>query len=85
MKWAHFHIFEIYVIAPGDILIVEATFKVRWPYHTNPTTGEQIDSEYLIKACWAKHNTGSSKPGIDTVTKVPNDIIPPRNIKDYED
>lgn len=49
------------------------------------TTGEQLDSEYLIKACWAKHNTGSPKPGIDTVSKVSNDILPPRNMKDFEE
>ncbi len=49
------------------------------------TLGEQIDSEYLIKACWAKHNTGSPKPGTDTIAKVPNDIIPTRNIKDIEE
>jgi hypothetical protein len=48
-------------------------------------TADQIDSEYLIKACWAKHNTGSPKPGIDTVSKVPGNIIPPRNMKDFVD
>jgi len=49
------------------------------------TAGEQIDSEYLIKACWAKHDTGSRKPGIDTVSKVPDNILPPRNMKDFDD
>jgi hypothetical protein len=49
------------------------------------TMGEQFDSEYLIKACWAKHNTGSPKPGSDTVSKVPDNIIPPRNMKDTDD
>jgi len=52
---------------------------------SNMTTGEQIETEYLIKACWAKHNTGSPKPGIDTVSKVPNKIIPQRNMKDLID
>ncbi len=49
------------------------------------TMGEQIDSEYLIKACWAKHNTGSPKPGIDTVSKVKSDILPTRNVTEFED
>ncbi len=49
------------------------------------TSGELTDSEYLIKACYAKHYTGSPKPGTDTVSKVPNNIIPPRNMKDIND
>ncbi len=53
---------------------------------TNYSTGfllasELKDSEYLIKACWIKHNSGSPKPGIDTVSKVPDDILPQRDNK----
>ena len=51
---------------------------------TNYSTGflsasELKDSEYLIKACWIKHKSGSPKPGIDTVSKVPDNILPQRN------
>jgi len=49
------------------------------------TAGEQNDTEYLIKACWAKHNTGSPRPGLDTVSKVPKTVLPSRNLKDLED
>ncbi|MCG9900872.1 MAG: metallophosphoesterase [Hydrotalea sp.] len=49
------------------------------------TAGEQLDTEYLIKACWAKHNTGSPKPGIDTVSKVSDDILPRRNLNNLND
>ncbi|WP_231459225.1 metallophosphoesterase [Pedobacter sp. Leaf132] len=45
---------------------------------------ELRDTEYLIKACWAKHHTGSPKPGFDTVSKVSDNIIPTRNLKDLE-
>jgi predicted phosphodiesterase len=45
------------------------------------TLHEQKDTEYLIKACWAKHNTSSPKPGTNTVSKVSNDILPDRNPK----
>jgi DNA repair exonuclease SbcCD nuclease subunit len=53
---------------------------------TNYSTGfllasEIKDSEYLIKACWIKHNSGSPKPGIDTVAKVPDNILPQRDNK----
>lgn len=48
------------------------------------TTGEQRDTEYLIKACWAKHNTGSIMPGTGSVSKVSNDILPQRNEKNLE-
>jgi|10_taG_2_1085330.scaffolds.fasta_scaffold02101_10 predicted MPP superfamily phosphohydrolase len=45
---------------------------------------EQRDTEYLIKACWIKHNKGSIMPGKVTVSKVSNDILPERNEKDLE-
>jgi hypothetical protein len=45
---------------------------------------ELKDTEYLIKACWIKHREGSPRPGVDTVSKVPNSIIPSRNIKDSD-
>jgi hypothetical protein len=43
-------------------------------------SSEVLDTEYLIKACWAKHHTGSPKPGIDTVAKVSDDVLPDRNL-----
>jgi hypothetical protein len=43
------------------------------------TTIEQKETEYLIKACWAKHKTSCPKPGIATVSKVSNGILPERN------
>lgn len=59
--------------------------NLRSNYATNfMNSSEQRDTEYLIKASWAKHNTGSVKPGIDTVSKVPKSILPERNIKDLE-
>lgn len=42
-------------------------------------SAEQRDTEYLIKACWAKHNKGSLMPGPGTVAKVSNDILPERS------
>lgn len=48
------------------------------------SSAEQRDSEYLIKACWIKHKSGSPKPGIDTVAKVPDNILPPKNNKEEE-
>lgn len=50
---------------------------LRLNYSTNYMTSAELrDTEYLIKACWAKHKTGSPKPGIDTVSKVSDDILP---------
>lgn len=46
--------------------------------------GEQLDTEYLIKACWAKHSTGSRKPGTGTISKVSDNILPRRNWSDDE-
>lgn len=48
------------------------------------TAGEQRDTEYLIKACWVKHNKGSIMPGKGSVAKVKNHILPERNEKDFE-
>lgn len=45
---------------------------------------EQRDTEYLIKACWVKHNKGIIMPGTNTVAKVSNDILPERNEKKIE-
>lgn len=45
---------------------------------------ELKQTENLIKSCWAKHNTGSPSPGIDTIGKVPKSILPKRNLKDLE-
>lgn len=45
---------------------------------------ELRQTESLIKSCWAKHNTGSPLPGRDTIAKVPNSTLPPRNLKDLE-
>ena len=48
------------------------------------TPAEQKDTEYLIKACWVKHNRGSIMPGPGTVSKVSNDVLPERVEKDIE-
>lgn len=53
--------------------------------HSHMSQSEQRDTEYLIKACWAKHTTGSPKPGIETVSKVSNAILPQRNVRDIEE
>lgn len=45
------------------------------------SSSELKDTEYLIKACWIKHKEGSPRPGIDTVSKVPDNVLPPRDIK----
>lgn len=59
--------------------------NLRTNYSTNFMSGsEQRDTEFLIKACWAKHNTGSQMPGIDTVGKVPDNILPERNMNNPE-
>jgi len=58
---------------------------LRSNYATNfLNPAEQRDTEYLIKACWIKHNKGSIMPGKDTVAKVSNDILPKKNKKDIE-
>lgn len=41
-------------------------------------------TEYLIKSCWVKHHTGTRLPGKDTVSKVSNNTLPLRIIKDLE-
>ncbi|MFR9546596.1 MAG: hypothetical protein SNJ29_13625 [Rikenellaceae bacterium] len=43
-------------------------------------TKELKDIAYLIKACIAKHDTGVELPGVSAVKKVPNDILPERNL-----
>lgn len=54
-------------------------------YSTNfLSSSDQRDTEYLIKACWAKNKTGSPMPGIDTVAKVPDNILPERGINNTE-
>lgn len=59
--------------------------NLRTNYSTKFLSGsEQRDTEYLIKACWVKHNTGSPMPGIDTISKVSDDILPERNINNTE-
>lgn len=65
----------------GDIYVTLANNYAS----SHMTAGEQIDTEYLIKACWAKHNTGSPKPGIDTVSKVSDDILPQRNLNNLSE
>jgi hypothetical protein len=45
---------------------------------------EQRDSEFLIKASWAKHYNGTTKPGIGTVAKVPDRILPKREADDND-
>jgi hypothetical protein len=49
------------------------------------SASELKDSEYLIKACWIKHNSGSPNPGIDTVSKVPDNILPQRDDKNIDE
>jgi hypothetical protein len=45
------------------------------------SSSELKDTEYLIKACWIKHKDGSPRPGINTVSKVSDDILPERDMK----
>jgi UDP-2,3-diacylglucosamine pyrophosphatase LpxH len=45
---------------------------------------ELIQSENLIKACWAKHKTGSPLPGKGTISKISDSTLPSRNLKDLE-
>ncbi|MCP9748388.1 metallophosphoesterase [Lacihabitans sp. CS3-21] len=56
--------------------------NLRTTYSTGFLSSPELkDCEYLIKACWIKHNSGSPKPGIDTVAKVPDNILPQRDNK----
>lgn len=49
------------------------------------SSSQSTDTEYLIKACFAKHKTGSPKPGIDTVSKVSNQqVIPTKKPKNLD-
>lgn len=48
------------------------------------TPAEQRDTEFLIKACWIKHNKGSIMPGASAVSKVSDDILPERSDRDFE-
>ncbi len=41
-------------------------------------------TENLIKSCWVKHHTGVRLPGKNTISKVPKDTLPSRNIKGLE-
>lgn len=41
-------------------------------------------TENLIKACWIKHKDGVRQPGVDSISKVSNDKLPIRNIKNIE-
>ena len=45
---------------------------------------ELIQTENLIKTCWAKHKTGSPLPGSGTIAKVSKSSLPTRNLKDLE-
>ncbi|HCW06724.1 MAG TPA: hypothetical protein DGG95_05100 [Cytophagales bacterium] len=40
---------------------------------------DQNDTLNLIKACWIKNKTGSPSPGKDTISKVPDSALPPKN------
>lgn len=60
--------------------------NLRSNYSTGFLSASELkDTEYLIKACWIKHKEGSPRPGIDTVSKVPDSILPTRGIKDIDD
>lgn len=41
-------------------------------------------TERLIKACWAKHDTGSRQPGREMIAKVSDNILPERNVDDID-
>jgi hypothetical protein len=45
---------------------------------------ELIQTENLIKSCWAKHKTGSPLPGKGTISKISDSTLPSRNLKDLE-
>jgi hypothetical protein len=45
---------------------------------------QQKETEDLIKSCWIKHKTGSPLPGSGSISKAPDSMLPPRNIKDLE-
>lgn len=45
---------------------------------------ELIQTENMIKSCWAKHHTGTRLPGKDTISKVTKNALPKRNMKDLE-
>lgn len=48
--------------------------------YLNPS--EQNNTAYLIKACYSKHISGGTVPGIDAVNKVNNSILPAANSED---
>lgn len=41
---------------------------------------ELNQTETLIKVCWSKHNTGSKAVGKDSIAKVPNNVLPNRDM-----
>lgn len=44
------------------------------------TEQEMRDLAYLIKACIAKHETGTPIPGVDSIKKVSDSVLPPQSI-----
>lgn len=48
------------------------------------TERELGEVEKSIKICWAKHNIGSKALGKDSVAKVPDSVIPHRNVSETE-
>lgn len=59
--------------------------NLRYNYSNKHMAPKELkQTEKLIKSCWAKHKTGSPLPGRDTIAKVPDSTLPPRNLKDLE-
>jgi predicted MPP superfamily phosphohydrolase len=61
--------------------LYDITVMLRHQYEYSYASPSELKGiEYLIKMSAVKHNIGTKKPGIKAIQKVPDDILPERNL-----
>lgn len=68
-------------IAKNSFYLLDVMETLRQQYRYSYAAPRELKNiEYLIKMSAAKHSFGTKKPGIKTIKKIPNSVLPERNI-----
>ena len=68
-------------MAKNSFYLLDVMETLRQQYRYSYAAPRELKNvEYLIKMSAAKHSFGTKKPGIKTIKKIPNSVLPERNI-----
>lgn len=84
-KWKDMILSYISAVPKNSFYLYDIFSALRIQYKYSFSSSKELkDMAFLIKAGIAKHELGTKSPGISTVSKIPNSVLPDREVDEDE-